>query len=86
LERQPLKLLSKALNNLVLVKLKNKKEYVGRLTEMDVYMNIVLAEAEEIEDDKPIARYGEIFIRGNNILYIKPDVTLDWLKNRVVQT
>lgn len=82
MERQPIKVLSKALNNLVLVKLKNKKEYIGRLTEMDVYMNIVLSEAEEIEEDKPVSRYGEVFIRGNNILYIKPDVTEDWLKNR----
>ena len=80
MERQPIKLLSKALNNLILVKLKNKKEFVGRLTEMDVYMNIVLSNAEEIEDNKPVARYGEIFIRGNNILYIKPDITDDWIK------
>ena len=80
MERQPIKLLAKALNNLVLVKLKNKKEFIGRLTEMDVYMNIVLSSAEEIENNKPVARYGEIFIRGNNILYIKPDVTDDWKK------
>ena len=40
-----------------MVKLKNKKEFIGRLTEMDVYMNIVLSSAEEIEDNKPIARY-----------------------------
>jgi U6 snRNA-associated Sm-like protein LSm6 len=78
LERQPIKMLAKALNNLVLVRLKNKKEFIGRLTEMDVYMNIVLSSAEEIEEGKPIARYGEVFIRGNNILYIKPDVTDDW--------
>jgi len=78
LERQPIKLLAKALNNLVLVKLKNKKEFIGRLIEMDMYMNIVLSSAEEIEEGKPVARYGEIFIRGNNILYIKPDVTDDW--------
>ncbi|MHA1754642.1 MAG: LSM domain-containing protein [Candidatus Odinarchaeia archaeon] len=82
MERQPIKLLAKALNNLVLVKLKNKKEFIGRLTDMDVYMNIVLSSAEEIEDDKPVARYGEVFIRGNNILYIKPDVTDSWKKQK----
>ncbi|MFX0069242.1 MAG: LSM domain-containing protein [Promethearchaeota archaeon] len=75
MERQPIKVLMKALNNLVLVKLKNRKEFRGRLVEIDVYMNLVLNGAEEIEDGKPIARYGEVFIRGNNILFIKPDVT-----------
>ncbi|MHA1238809.1 MAG: LSM domain-containing protein [Candidatus Odinarchaeia archaeon] len=82
MERQPLKLLTKALNNLVLVKLKNKKEFRGRLVEMDVYMNLVLSSAEEIDGDKPVARYGEVFIRGNNILFIKPDLTDIWKEKK----
>ena len=39
-------------------------------------MNLVLTSAEELEKDgRPISKYGEIFIRGNNILFIKPDYT-----------
>ena len=74
-ERNPLKTLQKAINNQILVRLKTGHEYVGRLIETDAYMNLVLTEAEEIEDGESVARFGEVFIRGNNILFIKPDLT-----------
>ncbi|MHC1592136.1 MAG: LSM domain-containing protein [Candidatus Helarchaeales archaeon] len=69
----PLKLLNQSKNNKVLIRLKDGKEYKGFLVETDSYMNLVLSKAEEIKDDKPIAKFGEMFIRGNNILFIKPD-------------
>ena len=69
----PLKLLIQSKNNRVLIRLKDGKEYKGYLIETDTYMNLVLSKAEEIKDDKPIAKFGEMFIRGNNILFIKPD-------------
>ena len=75
MENQPIKILRKAIDSIVLVKLKDGKEYRGRLKEIDVYMNLVLEGAEELEDGKPTAKYGEVLIRGNNILYIKPDLT-----------
>ena len=50
-ERQPLKLLLRSINNIVLVKFKDGREYKGRLIEMDNYMNLVLSGAEEIEND-----------------------------------
>ena len=79
MEKDPLKLLAKSINNVVLVKLKNGLEYKGRLIEVDNYMNLVLSSAEEVEEGEPKAKYGEIFIRGNNILFIKPDITeTDW--------
>lgn len=74
-ENQPLKILQKATNNLVLIKLKDGKEYRGRLKEIDVYMNLVLEGAEELDEGNPTAKFGEVLIRGNNILYIKPDLT-----------
>ena len=75
IERNPLKTLQKSVNNKILVRLKTGHEYVGRLIETDAYMNLVLSEAEELEDGQSIARFGEVFIRGNNILFIKPDLT-----------
>ncbi len=75
-ERDPLKTLRRSVNNKILVRLKTGHEYIGRLIETDAYMNLVLSEAEELENGESIARFGEIFIRGNNILFIKPDITV----------
>ncbi|MDO8055261.1 MAG: U6 snRNA-associated Sm-like protein LSm6 [Candidatus Hermodarchaeota archaeon] len=75
MENQPIKILQKATSNLVLIKLKDGTEYRGRLKEIDMYMNLVLEGAEELMDGKPTANFGEVLIRGNNILYIKPDLT-----------
>lgn len=72
---QPLAILQKAINNLILVKLKDGRTIQGRLSNIDAYMNLCLTNAEELDEDGPIARYGEVFIRGNNILFIKPDLT-----------
>lgn len=72
-ERQPLQILLKSINNVVQVKLKDGKTFQGRLSHCDSYMNLCLTSAEELDGDEPIARYGEVFIRGNNILFIKPD-------------
>jgi len=69
----PFRVLSKALNNKVLVKLKDGSEYVGILHRYDTTMNLVLLDAEEVREgrmDPPIAKYGKIMIRGSNILYI----------------
>ncbi len=75
IERNPLKILQRAVNNKILVRLKDGHEYTGRLIETDAYMNLVLTEAEELDRGEAVARFGEVFIRGNNILYIKPDLT-----------
>jgi small nuclear ribonucleoprotein len=74
-ENQPIRILRKAIDGIVLIKLKDGKEYRGRLKEIDVYMNLVLEGAVELEDGKPTSKFGEVLIRGNNILYIKPDLT-----------
>lgn len=75
MENQPIRILRKAIDGIVLIKLKDGKEYRGRLKEIDVYMNLVLEGAVELEDGKPTSKFGEVLIRGNNILYIKPDLT-----------
>jgi len=68
--KRPLSTLLRCLNNEVIVKLKNNTEYKGRMVRCDNYMNILLEGATEILDLTPIANYGNVFIRGNNILYI----------------
>lgn len=63
----------KNINANVVVKLKNNLEYRGRMVKCDSYMNIILDGASEFYDSNCIANYGNIFIRGNNILYIQVD-------------
>jgi small nuclear ribonucleoprotein len=71
----PFKTLKMAMNKNVLVKVKDGYEYVGRLVMVDLTMNVVLSECTEFSDGgrSPIAKYGTVFIRGSQILYVAID-------------
>ncbi len=71
----PLKFLRSATNNVVLVRLKDGSEYIGKLEFSDNTMNLILNDCEELVPDKeePIAKYGKVLIRGSNILFISLD-------------
>lgn len=67
----------------VIVRLKwNQTEYSGTLVSTDNYMNLQLEQAHEIIRDvdgnkKAEELLGEIFIRCNNVLYIREDKTAE---------
>ncbi|MHA1768429.1 MAG: LSM domain-containing protein [Candidatus Thorarchaeota archaeon] len=67
----PIKALEQQLQDIVSVKLKDQRIFRGQLTRCDQYMNLTLMEAEEMQDDETKAKYGQILIRGNNILWIQ---------------
>lgn len=69
--RNPLKILNKAVNSTILIRLKDGTEYRGRMKEVDSYMNMIIEDAKEVIDGNVTAKYSEIFIRGNNILFVK---------------
>ncbi|MHA1275464.1 MAG: LSM domain-containing protein [Promethearchaeota archaeon] len=71
--KNPLTILQNAQNSQILLRLKDGTEYKGLLKEIDAYMNMILENATEIMEGSPVAKYNEIFIRGNNLLFIKPD-------------
>ncbi|MFX0033475.1 MAG: LSM domain-containing protein [Candidatus Hodarchaeota archaeon] len=73
--KNPLSILMASQNSQILLRLKDGTEYRGLLKEIDAYMNMILEDATEIMDGSPIAKYNEIFIRGNNLLFIKPDAS-----------
>ena len=73
--KRPLVRLNKSLNNYVIVKLKSDLEYRGRLAQCDNFMNLILNGATEYNSGEPIAEYGNIFIRGNNIIYVCVDAS-----------
>ncbi|MCK4286616.1 MAG: ribonucleoprotein [Candidatus Lokiarchaeota archaeon] len=73
--KNPLAILQNAQGSIILLRLKDGTEYKGLLKEIDAYMNMILTDATEILDGSPVAKYNEIFIRGNNLLFIKPDAS-----------
>jgi len=68
----PNKIIDSAVNGNILIRLKDGSEYDGQLEMIDGYMNMILNDVTEIEDGQPKAKYNKIFIRGNNLLFIKP--------------
>jgi small nuclear ribonucleoprotein len=60
-----------------MVKIKEGSEFIGKLVMTDPTMNVVLEDATEYTDGGKdvIAKYGKIFIRGSQILYISIDYT-----------
>ena len=56
---------------MVTVRLKNEVEYKGKMENVDSYMNLIMTDAEEYKDDKVIANYGRVIVRGKNVLFIK---------------
>ncbi|ODV79153.1 small nuclear ribonucleo protein SmF [Suhomyces tanzawaensis NRRL Y-17324] len=71
----PKPFLKTLINKPVVVRLKwNRTEYKGTLVSVDNYMNLQLEDTKEVDGDKeePI---GEIFIRCNNVLFIREGKT-----------
>ncbi|ODQ62309.1 hypothetical protein WICANDRAFT_60373 [Wickerhamomyces anomalus NRRL Y-366-8] len=66
----PSKFISDISGAKVIVKLYSGEEYHGTLDSIDGYMNITLEETQEIVSNKVTRKYGDVFIRGNNVLYI----------------
>lgn len=54
----------------VVVKLNSGVIYRGVLSCLDGFMNIALEQCEEYVDGERRNKYGDTFIRGNNVLYI----------------
>ena len=69
---KPLSMLSKNLNNPVMVELKGNRGFRGTLDGFDPHMNIVLKNAEEMEGGKVIRKLDLAILRGDNVIYISP--------------
>ena len=68
--KNPLSIIYKQIGSEIRVYLKTGEVYVGTLTKVDNYMNLLLENTIEEMGEKT-TRYGKALIRGNNILMIK---------------
>lgn len=70
MEARPFDDLNNAIKKKILVKLKGEKTVRGTLKAFDVHLNLVLEEAEELENNEPKTKHAKIMVRGDNILWI----------------
>ncbi len=71
-QERPFDILRKATGNQVLVRLKGGLSIRGTLSSFDAHMNVVIDNAEELNDGELKAKLGTILLRGGNIIYVSP--------------
>eukprot|EP00435_Cladocopium_sp_Y103_P033397 s2872_g8.t1 len=69
-KKSPGDFIKQVLGRPVIVKLNNGADYRGILSCLDGYMNLAMEQTEEYIDGQLKHKYGDTFIRGNNVLYI----------------
>ena len=69
--KRPLTTLQKNTKKSVIVRLKNDVEYKGKMDNVDSYMNLIMADTEELNNGKLVEKFGKVIVRGNNVLFIK---------------
>ena len=69
---KPLSVLQASANKNVIVELRGKRQYRGVLDGYDVYMNLVLKNAEERVDGETVRKLSTVIVRGDNVIYISP--------------
>jgi len=74
-KKSPSDFLKQILGRPVIVKLNSGVTYQGILVALDDYMNIAMEQTEEYVHGQLKGKYGDAFIRGNNVLYISSQPT-----------
>lgn len=69
---RPFDILNAALNKAVIVKLKGGLEVRGTMTAFDAHINIVLENAEQLENGEVKRKLGTMLIRGDSIVFLSP--------------
>ena len=69
---RPLDALNDARSKRVILELKNGKQLIGTLKAFDIYINVVLNDAEEYSNGELLRKLGNVFIRGDTIILISP--------------
>ena len=67
---RPFDMLNNSLNKQVLIMLKGNVMVRGKLKAFDVHLNIVLEDAEELDNGKVKTKYIEVFLRGDTVILV----------------
>ena len=66
----PIEEMKSAIGKVVLVKLRDGKEYIGKLEAINKDMDIILKDCVRVDDG---AKYRRMAVRGNNVFFIDID-------------
>jgi len=72
-EDRPFDHLNSWIGKPVLVLMKGNVKIRGKLVAFDVHMNVVLNDAESLEEDNSVkVKYGKAMLRGDSLIMITP--------------
>jgi len=72
-ETKPFDFLNNSINKNVLILMKGNLRIRGKLKAFDVHMNLVLEEAEKLNEDDSVAqKFDKVIIRGDTIILVSP--------------
>ena len=71
-EQRTFDILNGALNKKVLIRLKGGAELRGIMTAYDVHMNLVLQDAEQLENGESKRKLGTMLVRGDSVVFLSP--------------
>ena len=69
---RPFDVLNDAIGKDVMVLLKGNVSVRGTLKAFDVHMNIVLENAEQLENGELKTKFGKVMLRGDSVILISP--------------
>ncbi len=71
-QERPFDLLNSVIGKKVIIRLKSSMSIRGTVKSFDAHMNVVLENAEELEDGELKAKLGTLLLRGGNIIFVSP--------------